>query len=388
MMGKRNPEPIREVRGSDGSVRYRVVVDAGHHPDGRRRQVTSTHRTKRDARAWLAKTRADVDRGAFIARDGETLDSLLDRWLTGRRDVREVTVQGYRDVLVPARQRLGARRVQDLTIADVDRLVDWMSREGGKRGQGLGPRSIAATLGALSQALDLAMREGVVPRNVARMVKRPRQRRTTVQRWTAAEASRFREHVLSDRLGGAWLLSLGGLRRSEVLGLRWTDVDLDAGTVSIEQGRVAVTPTRDAVDEPKSEQSRRVLPVHMVPGVVEALRTLRARQARERLALGAAYFDSGYVVVDERGKPPRPEWYSDRFRALCRAAGVPVIHLHATRHTLADTLLNAGMPAVDVAAWLGHTTEVLHERYGRATPGGVAAVGAQLGALYAVEVAR
>jgi len=379
----RGAEPIREVKAADGTVRWRVVVDAGHHPDGRRRQVTSTHRTKREARAQLAKIRADVARGNYVPRDGETLDALLDRWIAGRRDVRPVTVQGYRDVLVPVRKQLGKRHVQDLTIADADCLVDWMAREGGHRGQGLSPRSVVATLGALSQALDLAAREGLVTRNVARLVKRPRQRRVDVQRWTAAETSQFREHVLTDRLAGAWLLSLAGLRRSEVLGLRWSDVDLDAGTVRIEQARVAVTPTTDTVDEPKSGQSRRTVPVGLVPGVTAALRGLRARQAADRLALGPAYLDSGLVVVDSAGKPPRPEWYSDRFRALCRDAGVPVIHLHATRHTLADTLLNAGMPAVDVAAWLGHTTEVLHERYGRATAGGISAVGERLGALYA-----
>lgn len=128
------------------------------------------------------------------------------------------------------------------------------------------------------------------------------------------------------------------------------DVDLDAGVVRIQRGRVAVTPTRDAVDEPKSEQSRRVVPVGLLPGVVDALRAFRAVQARDRLAAGGAYRDSGCVVVDELGTPPRPEWYSDRFRRLCRDADLPVIRLHATRHTAADVLLHAGMPAVDVAA--------------------------------------
>lgn len=268
-------------------------------------------------------------------------------------------------------------------MADVDGLVAWMLSEGGQRGQGLSPRSVAATLGALAQVLDLAAREGLVPRNVARLVKRPRQVRHDAERWTAAQAATFRAHVLTDRLAAAWLLSLAGPRRSEVLGLRWEDVDLDAGTVRIERGRFAVTPTSAVLDEPKSEQSRRVVPVGLLPDVVPALRALKARQASERLALGSGYKGTGFVVVDETGRAPRPEWYSDRFRALCRAAEVPVIHLHATRHTLADTLLRAGMPAVDVAAWLGHTTEVLHERYGRATPGGIQAVGQALGRAYA-----
>jgi integrase len=122
------------------------------------------------------------------------------------------------------------------------------------------------------------------------------------------------------------------------------------------------------------------------PCVVPARNALRVRQASERLALGSAYADAEYVVVDEQGKPPRPEWYSDRFRALCRETRVPTIRLHATRHTLADVLLNAGMPAVDVAAWLGHTTEVMHERYGRSAQGGVREVGTTLGAIYAAAV--
>lgn len=382
----RREEPIRPLLDGNGKVRgYRVVVDVGRDGEGKRKQKTGTLPTRKAARTWLAETRTDVEHGTYVARSSETVDALLDRWLDGRRDVREVTRQGYRDVLVTARKHMGGKRVQDLTVTDVDGLVTWMLAAGGQRGQGLSPRSATATLGALAQALDLAAREGRVTRNVARLVKRPRQQRQDVERWTAVEAGRFREHVLTDRLAGAWLLSLAGLRRSEVLGLRWGDVDLDAGTIRVERGRVAVTPTVDAVDQPKSDQSRRVVPVGLVPGITAALRTLRVRQAAERLALGPAYPNTDYVVVDEAGHLPRPEWYSDRFRALCRSAGVPVIRLHATRHTLADALLNAGMPAVDVAAWLGHTTEVLHDRYGRATPGGVQAVGQALGRLYAAQ---
>lgn len=378
---------IRPLHSPDGKVRgYRVVADVGRSAEGKRLQRTYTAPTRKAARDWLAETMADVKRGAFISRSSETVDALLTRWVEGRRDVRDVTRQGYRDVLVPARARLGGRRVQDVTVADVDALVAWMLRQGGQRAQGLSPRSVAATLGALSQALDLAEREGLVPRNVARIVKRPRQVRRDVDRWNAEQVRSFVKYVQDDPLAAAWLLSLTGLRRSEVLGLRWDDVDLEAGTVRVERGRVAVTPTVDIVDEPKSERSRRVVPVGMLPGVVSALRALRARQAAERLALGPAYRDTGFVVVNEAGIPPRPEWYSDRFRALGREAGLPPIHLHALRHSGESWLLSeAGLPAVDVAAMYGHTTEVLHDRYGRATPGGLAAVGAALARLYAVE---
>ncbi len=96
----------------------------------------------------------------------------------------------------------------------------------------------------------------------------------------------------------------------------------------------------------------------MHPGTVALLRSLSARQAADRLAAGPAYADSGLVVVDTLGGPVRPEWYSDRFRALCTAAKVPTITLHSVRHSLAFWLHSLGVTPADAAAQLGHTVEV------------------------------
>jgi len=382
---RRQAEPIREITiPSTGQTRWRVIVDAGQHPDGSRRQVTSTHNTMREARTALAKVRADVDRGAYVARDSQTLDQLAARWLDGRRDVRPVTVEGYRNVLAGARRRLGHKRVQALSLADVDGLVTWMLAEGGRRGQGLSVRSVSATLVALGQVLDLAVSEGLVARNVVRLVKRPRNgERRDPSRWSLAEVARFRAHALSDRYSAGWLLATCGLRRSEVLGLRWSDVDLDAGTVAVRQGRVAVTPTLDDTDAPKSAQSARTVPVGVIlPGAVDVLRSFRARQAAERLQLGVPWRPDGLVIVNEAGEPVRPEWFSDRFRALSREAGVPVIRLHATRHTMADALAAAGVPPVDAAALLGHTTAVYLATYARSQSDGMRSAAERLGAAF------
>ena len=169
----------------------------------------------------------------------------------------------------------------------------------------------------------------------------------------------FREVADLDPLAGAWRLTLSGLTRADVMGLRWSDVDLDAGTVTVRQGRVTLNRGGDATDAPKSPQRRRVIPVEVIhAGSVSALRGLRAQQAAARLAAGAGRTDSGLVVVDALGVPLRPENYSDRFRRLCSAAGVPVIRLHSVRHSLAFWLHSLGVTPANAAALLGHTVEV------------------------------
>jgi integrase len=182
-------------------------------------------------------------------------------------------------------------------------------------------RTVVTMLVVLSSALDDAMREGLVARNVARLAKRPAVEHHEMASWTPEQAGQFRERLRHARLMACWLLTLAGLRRSEVLGLRWSDVDFDAGTVSVAQGRVVVEGQGTVTGDLKSKRSRRALP--MPSDVLTALRALKVQQASERLALGERYPDTGFVAVNEDGSPIRPETYSTEFARLAKAAGVP-----------------------------------------------------------------
>jgi len=295
-----------------------------------------------------------VDDGA---RQVETVDELLDRWLASRTDVREVTVRGYRDVLVPVRQRLGHRVVGDLEMEDVLDLARWMASHGGRYGRGLSPRTVEATLGAFAQAVELAVEADGLGCNVVRAAKAGlespgRRPSRDTSPWSREELATFRSRALDDRYAAAWLLSLAGFRRAEVLGLHWGDVALENGTVRVERGRVSVG-AEAVVGGPTHSVVRRTVPVGMLPGVVPALRAMRLRQSVERAAAGDAYAASDFVVVDEIGVPPRPWWYSERFQALSREAGVPVIPLDALRRLAADPWRAAGVPEACIAEWLG-----------------------------------
>ncbi len=382
-------EPIRLAETRQG-WRYRAVVDVGIGPDGRRRQVTRTLGTLTAARDWVTQTRADVARGTYTAPDALTFDGLCTRWLESRRDIREVTRIGYATVLKPLRGRLGQRRAQDLRRSDLEALVSWLGADGGQRGKGLSHRSIVFTLGAVRQVLAHGVAEGLLPVNVAVGVRAPRKQRgdsREAQTWDPSDLIRFRECADRDQWAAGWRLTLSGLRRSEVLGVRWQAVDLAAGVVTVEAGRVALDGKRTVTEDPKSAASWRAVPVEcMHPGTVPLLRSLSAQQAADRLAAGPAYTDSGFLLVDALGRPIRPEAYSDRFAKICREAKVPVVRLHSVRHTLALMMHRAGQAPADAASLLGHSVEVHLATYVPLTQRGAQTAARALGEVLAAAL--
>lgn len=155
-----------------------------------------------------------------------------------------------------------------------------------------------------------------------------------------------------DRNGHLWYLALAGLRRGEIAGLRWEDIDLGAGTVSIKRNRVQAGAGNVVENEPKTLSSRRVLPLD--DGLVAVLRRASARYAQERLALGAAHRDSGYLAVNEAGEPYTPDGLTRMWAKLAKAAGVRPIRLHDARHSCGTVLHLRGVPLAVIAKWLGH----------------------------------
>jgi integrase len=157
--------------------------------------------------------------------------------------------------------------------------------------------------------------------------------------------------IADDRLGHAWELALSGLRRGEIAGLRWSDVDLDEKSLAITNNRVAAG-NRSVENDPKSEASRRTLP--LPERIVSVLRSAKVRQAAERLALGATTGTWEYVVSNEIGEPYAPGVLSRYWRKSVKAAGIRHIKLHAARHTCATLMHLQGVPVAVIAAWIGH----------------------------------
>ena len=210
-------------------------------------------------------------------------------------------------------------------------------------------KNIHATL---HPALAVAMRWGYVVRNVADAVDLPKVITPEMQVWSPEQLRAFLKHVRADRLFAAWMLfATTGMRRGEVAGLRWNDVDLRAGQVKVAKPRVAVR-YKVHVSEPKTLKGKRWLALD--PATVAALREHRARQAEEHLMVGPGWVESGLVFTWPDGRALHPERFTRWFQQHAHDASLPKIRLHDVRHSYATAALAAGVPAKIVSERLGH----------------------------------
>jgi integrase len=355
-------EPIRKIVLSDGSTRWRCVVDAGTARDGRRRQATRTFDTLKEARAFLASTRVAVNSGVYVGHVEITLQEYAQGWLESRRHaVRPKTLEGYRVALTRAFEEFGHRRLDQVSKTDLVALIGVM-RSGPRP---LASRSVNLTLGVLRQVFQAAVREGLLVRNPAQLVDLLPQPVQEMQSWTQDEASAFLLSTADHEWAGPFALSLSGLRRGEVLGMRWTDVALDSALphVVVRRSRVQLGHDGGGVSEgePKSARSRRIVP--LAPFAVDALRATQRSQANSRRDLGQTYLDEGFVCADASGRPPRPETYSNVFHRVAAAAGLRRVRLHDLRHTSVTLLLSAGIPVHVVASIHGHDPVITQRIY-------------------------
>ena len=160
-----------------------------------------------------------------------------------------------------------------------------------------------------------------------------------------------------DRLVAAWhLLATTGMRRGELLGLRWVDVDLEGAFLSVRQTRVSVD-YQVEVGTPKTERGTRT--VALDPATVAVLHEHRSRQLEERLAWGPAWTDSGLVLTREDGTEIHPQRFSQYFRRLASSSGLPLIRLHDVRHSYATALIKAGQPIKVVSQRIGHASPTI-----------------------------
>jgi integrase len=363
-------------------VRYQVTVDAGEDPaTGKRRQVRRRYATEKQARDALGEIIDQASKGTFVPRTALTVNQVCEEYLTGRHNLRQTSSAKMAYDLGPLRERHGEMPVQRLTKAHLDALVADLIVGGTKTAKGRTRRpwsavSINKAIDAWAMVLADALAQGLVTRNAAEHIAHVSARHKQIDTYTEQEVKRILAGIAGERLAHAWELALSGLRRGEIAGLRWCDVDLEDKTLSVANNRVDAGGTA-VENDPKSATSRRTLP--LPDRLVTVLRAAKTRQARERLVLGP---DSGpwvYVVSNEAGQPYHPQVLSRYWREAVESVGVRHIKLHAARHTCATLMHLSGVPVAIIAAWIGHKDASLTMRlYAHSQTEALKAAGASL----------
>ncbi|WP_406385028.1 tyrosine-type recombinase/integrase [Streptomyces sp. NBC_01618] len=361
------PEAIKKLPpNAKGQVRYRFVVDAGTDPaTGKRKQLKRTFDTLKEAKAEYARITSKRHEGTFVAPNKITVNEWLDQWLAMKaEDLESTTIYNYRVTLDRVREKLGPIRLQELTEDHVGEWMRWALQggrvRGGKAGTGLGVTSVDMSLARLKEALNRAVTRRLVTVNVASEVHIPlkarkaeRKTKAVVTPWNASEVGAFITAMKGDRLYAPLLLSLMGLRPAEVCGLRWSDIDLEAATLSIANTRTMMGNRTVVEKDTKSMAGERALPL---PSLVrEALKTFRATQAAERLASGEGHSGSGYVLVDELGAALNGRQLRVRAYKIMDENGLRRVRLYDVRASCLTYLANNGVPDHLLALWAGHT---------------------------------
>lgn len=382
---------IEKVVLADGkTVRYRARgVSVGKDPvTGKRMQRTISGAKLKDVEAKVREIGHQVDKGSYTRPWDGLVADVLDSYLREAAKGKEANTRAaYRHALRIPRERLGQRRAMSITRDDIRDLVEFAAARGrargGKPGTGLSLASVRMMLTQLSAAFEQAVDDDKLPRNPCRKVKADGLASAPRDPWSEDDVQKFIGAVSGERLAACWLLSLLGLRRGEVCGLRWSDISFTDATISIENTRVTVG--GEIVEKgPKSKRGYRKLPLFQP--VTGALLSLYETQVAEARAAGAAYavgtVEDGYVCCDELGRALNPQTWSDAFGRLCKEAGLRRIRLHDARHTANTLLEHLGVSDSIRAAWFGHTIQVNRSTYTHASDADLAVISGALGGIF------
>lgn len=341
---------------------------------GKRRQKTLTVKgSKREAEKKLVELEHQIDTGGFVNPAKATVAEFLRQWLRDyvSTNVRAATSEGYRIMigchLVP---NLGAIPLSQLQPSHIQEYYAKALKMGRRDGRGgLSARTVLHHHRVLSEALSHAVKWGLVVRNVAQAVDPPRPvnhemqslDNDGVQRLLAAARVTMYFPLIH-------LAIYTGLRRSELLGLRWKDVDLDMATLSVVQVMHCLPGARIVFQEPKTAKGRRM--VALSPSAVLALRAYSETVEADLSLLGIPLVGERLVFSNLNGSPLLPNSVTHAFAKIVRRAGLNGIRLHDLRHTHASLMLRQGVHPKIVSERLGHSSiSITLDTYSHVLPG-------------------
>ena len=349
------------------TVGWRAAVTVGINEDGTQDRRWVSGKTQAEVQEKLRAFQADMHAGTVADTEGLTMTAFMARWADHkeREGLKPNPVQSYRDTArLYITPYIGRVKLEKLRPLDVEHLLSKMQKDG----KSAANRRYALRI--LSMALRQAVRWQMLPRNVAEVISPPKAERPEMKTWTPEQVATFLDATQLHRLYAALYLSLmTGMRRGEVLGLKWEDVDFERSRLMVRNnlvevhrdgvpgkkqvGKSTVSSVRIELQTPKTAASRRT--VALSAGTLSKLKEHQVRQNGERKVAAEAWEENGYVFASELGGPTNPNYFYDQFKKLSREAKLPNIRLHDLRHTAASLMIRRGISPKVVSDRLGHT---------------------------------
>jgi integrase len=352
-MGKR-----KRAKG-EGTIYYskargKWVAQLPAGPDGRRHRRTAS--SEAEALKLLRQMHAELAAGRDLSRQAETVKELLDDWVeTIKPNIRPTTLKHYQAGCNHISGRIGKVKAQDVTTEMVQRVANDLTATG------LGPATVRAALSRLRAAYERLIPERFSTNPVS--WQKLRLRKSVRPDRRPLDAAQLRRLLLAsadvEARGGdarwvaaVWLAGLLGMRRGEVMGLCWKDVDLDRAELHIRQQRVEGSP--GLFSPPKTAESRRSIPIG--PQLLRLLQAAREIQQAERKYRGKAWKDLDLVVCREDGTPPVIDLLYNQLASLSQKLHLQPVNPHLLRHTVASLIDELGYSETIIGAILGHTS--------------------------------
>ncbi len=328
---------------------YYVNLDFGV-VDGKQVKKTKTFEKLKDARQALKEHLADKTKGTLVIPKAITVSQWLETWMTTIVEHKnaETTIDGYKNIISKINSILGNKGLQELKATDLQGYFSKMINSG------LSVNTVRKHYDLLNTSLEVAARQDIILVNPAKKTDPPKVIKPEIKSYKLEQLQQLLTLVKGDRL--ELIVYLGayyGLRRGEIMGLKWENIDFKERLIYIRQTRTT-TRSKVVVKGTKNDGSIRTLA--MVDAIYELLQKELDEQQQNKAKCGDAYNDTGYVIVWEDGRPVRPNYVSQMFTELITDVGLPKLTLHGLRHSFASLANAVGVSLYDTSKLLGHST--------------------------------
>lgn len=332
-------------------TKFRVTFDFGTDSKGKRIRKYTSASSEAEAKKLLNEFEYNQQRNLLVQTTKMTFSEFLQHWIENyvKYNCEETTIYGYRNIIfkhiIPF---LGNFELQKLQPAHIQQYYKYLMDD-----KLLSPNTVHKHHACIRKALDYGLKQQFVHRNVSDAVTLPKKERFVGQSYTRDQLNILLDKVKDTKLElPVYLAGYLGLRREEIVGLQWKYINFKDRSIQIAEVRTSAG-SKEIVKAPKTEQSKRVL--YMTDELLEVLNKARERQEEYKWMLGDEYIDSGYVYIQDTGKPYRVNTLTEQFGLFLERNVLPKIRLHDLRHTFASILYEAGVDLKAISEALGHS---------------------------------